>query len=124
MRSHGEVMVLNEDCFETTIANESIVFVDFWAQWCAPCMQFADVYARVARDYPSILFATVNVGEFPLLAEMFEIRSIPHLMVFKEGIAIYSESGSIPESVLKELADQALSADVSEIKAQLDSADT
>lgn len=51
---------------------------------------------------------------------MFQIRSIPHLMVFKEGIAIYSESGSMPESTLKELVQQALDVDVSEIRAQLD----
>ena len=71
-------------------------------------------------EYKNILFATVDVEKAPELGEMFDIRSIPHLMAFKEGIAIYSESGSVPESVLKELADQALSADMTAIKEQLD----
>ena len=70
--------------------------------------------------YEHIVFAKVNIEEEHVLAETFQIRSIPHLMVFKQGIAIYSEAGSMPESTLKELVQQALDADVSEIKAQLD----
>lgn len=117
------VKALDTHNFEETIQNTPIVVVDFWAKWCAPCTQFAVVYEKVAAEYPGIVFAKVDVEHAPELGEMFEVRSIPHLMVFKEGIAIYSDSGSVPESVLKELAEQALAADVSEIKAQLDAAD-
>ena len=106
--------------FESLIMTNSIVFVDFWATWCAPCMQFSAVYETVAKEYPSIVFATVNIEHEPSLAELFSIRSIPHLMVFKEGIAIYSESGSMPASTLKELADQALLGDVSTIREATD----
>lgn len=107
--------------FETVIGDNEIVFVDFWAEWCAPCKQFAHVYERVAAQYESILFAKINIEEESELAEAFHIRSIPHLMVFKQGIAIYSEAGSMPESTLKELVQQALDADVSKIKEQLES---
>lgn len=120
MKTYHEIIALNADNFEQTIAAEPIVFVDFWATWCAPCTQFSAVYKRVASLYKNVLFTTVDVENAPELSEMFEIRSVPHLMVFKEGIAIYSDSGSVPESVLKELAEQALIADVSAIKEQLD----
>lgn len=120
MKTNDRVIVMDASQFEETIAKEPIVFVDFWAKWCAPCVQFSTVYQRVADAYPNILFTTVDVESAPELAEMFEIRSIPHLMVFKEGIAIYSDSGNLPESVLKELVTQAVSADVSSIKEQLD----
>lgn len=92
-----------------------ILFIDFWAPWCHPCLQFADTYAKVAEQYPSIYFSKINIEQEPSLAELFEIQSVPHLMVFKQGIAIYSDSGTMPFSTLKELADQALLADVSSI---------
>jgi len=110
---------LTGDKFEALIENNDIVFIDFWASWCAPCKQFAHVYERVAGSYKNIIFANLNIEEESELADVFQIRSIPHLMVFKQGIAIYSEAGSMPESTLKELVEQALVADVSEIKAQL-----
>jgi thioredoxin 1 len=120
MKTYDGVIALNQTDFEQTIMDEPIVFVDFWATWCAPCTQFSVVYERVAAEYKNILFAKVDIEQSPELSEMFEIRSVPHLMAFKEGIAIYSDSGSVPESVLKELVEQALSADVSSIKDQLD----
>ena len=104
MKTYDGVMALDARNFEEIIMEEPIVFVDFWATWCAPCKQFSVVYERE-------------------LSDMFEIRSVPHLMVFKEGIAIYSDSGSVPESVLKELLEQAVSADMSAIKEQLDAAE-
>lgn len=109
--------------FDTLIQDNEIVFVDFWAEWCAPCKQFASIYDKVASNYENVVFAKINIEQESELAETFQIRSIPYLMVFKEGIAIYSEAGSVPESTLVELVQQAIDADVSEIRAQLDEED-
>lgn len=106
--------------FETTINENSLVFVDFWAPWCAPCRQFGTVYEKVAVKHPDILFTKINIEEEQELAETFSIRSIPHLMVLKQGIVIYSEAGSMPESTLIELVQQALAADVSKIRSEID----
>lgn len=106
--------------FESIIDGHQIVFVDFWAGWCAPCKQFSKAYEATAEQFSSILFAKINIEKNSELAEFFEIRSIPHLMIFKDGIIIYSDAGNISESTLKELAQQALEIDVSEIRAQLD----
>ncbi len=111
---------LSSDAFELFINENEIVFIDYWAEWCAPCKQFAKVYEKVSDQFPMIRFVKVNIEEQQELADFFEIRSIPHLMVFKEGIVIYSDAGSMPESTLKELAQQALDADVSDIRAQIE----
>lgn len=111
---------LTSNQFETLINENELVFIDFWAEWCAPCKQFSRVYEQVADQFPTIKFVKVNIEEQQDLADFFEIRSIPHLMVFKHGIVIYSDAGSMPESTLKELAQQALDADISEIQAQLE----
>jgi thioredoxin 1 len=120
MRPAGEVCALDASNFEKTIEETPLVFVDFWATWCAPCTQFADVYAKVALEHQAITFASVDIEKAPELAEMFEIRSVPYLMVFKQGIAIYSDSGACPPSVLNELVAQALAVDVRGIREQLD----
>lgn len=114
------VRALTEESFDEVIKKESIVFVEFWAKWCVPCTQFSSVYEKVADQYPNIVFANVDVEAVPALSDLFEIRTVPYMMVFKEGIAIYSDAGVLPESVLKELADQAIAADVSDIRASLD----
>ncbi|WP_454780897.1 thioredoxin family protein [Legionella sp. WA2022007384] len=105
--------------FQSLIEENSIVFIDFWADWCAPCKQFSKVYEQVAEHFPNIKFAKVNIEAEQQLSDFFEIRSIPHLMVFKEGIVIYSNAGSMPASTLKELVEQAVAVDVSAIKEEL-----
>lgn len=111
---------VNQSQFDALINDNQVVFIDFWAEWCAPCKQFSKVYEEVAGHYSSICFAKVNIEEQQTLAEQFEIRSIPHLMVFKEGIVVYSNAGSMPASALKELAEQALTVDVTGIRDQLE----
>ncbi|MFZ4076348.1 MAG: thioredoxin family protein [Legionellaceae bacterium] len=118
MPESTHVRAINESEFEALVGSDALVFVDFWAPWCAPCVQFSSVYEKVAQQYPSILFTSVQIEEQPAIAELFEIRSIPHLMVFKQGVAIYSESGSIPESTLKELAEQALCVDMTSLRGE------
>jgi thioredoxin 1 len=105
--------------FESITNSHDVIFVDFWAAWCAPCKQFSRVYELVSQQFSSILFAKVNIEEQQELADFFEIRSIPHLMVFKHGVVIYSDAGTIAESTLKDLAQQALDTDVSAIRAQM-----
>lgn len=100
---------------ELLIPKNDILFVDFWASWCAPCKQFGVVYESVAKKHPEVSFAKFNIEQDSEFAEALNIRSIPHLVVFKKGIVIYSEAGSMPESALTELVQQAVDADVSKI---------
>lgn len=119
MSQKAKIQAIQSETFEALLQENTILFVDFWAPWCSPCKQFSVIYERVAEAYPLITFGSVNIEQETELADIFQIRSIPHLMVFKQGIAIYSESGSMPESTLKELAEQALKVDVSGILDEL-----
>lgn len=114
------VITLTSANFESYIKNNKILLIDWWAEWCQPCMQFATIYEKVAAIYPDVIFGKINIAEEEDLAEAFHIRSIPHLMILKDEIAIYSEAGVIPESTLKELIEQALVVDVSEIRSKIE----
>lgn len=115
MDKHTSVKSVSAAELESLVNQHNIVFIDFWATWCAPCRQFAAIFERVAEKHQEIIFAKVNIEKESALAETFHIQSIPHLIVFKKGMVIYSAAGSIPESGLNELVSQAVIADVSHI---------
>lgn len=104
--------------FTDFLDNNKIAVVDFWAEWCAPCLAFAKIFDKVASEYKDIGFGKVDIESYPELSELFQVRSIPHLLIFKEGVAIYSESGSMPESTLIDLIEQAILVDVSDVKSE------
>jgi thioredoxin 1 len=106
------VIAIQSEAFEALIAEHELVFLDFWAPWCAPCVSFSKVYHETAQCYPNVVFAQINIEESPELADSLEIRSIPYLMVIKQGVVIYAESGSMPKSRLDELIEQALVVEV------------
>ena len=93
---------------EAFLSENEVGFVDFWAPWCAPCNQFLKAYEQISSLFPDIQFVTVNIEEQNELAHLFEIRSIPHLVIIKQGMVVYSDAGNKPGSILKELAQQAL----------------
>ncbi len=92
---------------EELIEQKDIVIVDFWATWCVPCQSFAKVFADVAEIETDICFVKMNIGEASSeVMETLGICSVPHLMIFKKGSVIYSESGTIPKNVLQDLVNQ------------------
>ncbi len=107
------VQELNAEKFEDYLKSDDISFIDFWAQWCGPCKSFAKTFEAAANDNNDINFLSVNIETESELSETFEIRSVPHLIVLKKGVVIYSDAGALSSSSLKELIEQAKNADVS-----------
>ena len=106
---------LDQDNFESTILNNDIVIVDFWAPWCGPCRGFAPVYEAASEKHPEIVFAKVNTEDQQELAASFQIRSIPTLMVFREKVILYSEAGALPAQGLEALIDQVMGLDMAQV---------
>ncbi len=110
---------LTKDTFEETVTADGIVLVDFWAAWCGPCRQFAPVYERVSAANPDLVFGKVDTEDQPELAGAFDIRSIPTLSIFRDGVMIFSQPGALPEAALVDLIGQARALDMDAVRAQI-----
>jgi thioredoxin 1 len=110
---------LTQENFDSTITDNSMVIIDFWAPWCGPCRGFAPVYEKAAEAHPDIVFAKVNTDEQQELAGSFGIRSIPTLMVFREQVILFQQAGALPGNALEQVITQAKSMDMQKVRAEL-----
>jgi thioredoxin 1 len=111
---------LTKENFESNVLQQGkIVLLDFWASWCGPCKMFGPIFEAASDKHPDIVFGKVNTEEQRELAGMFQIRSIPTLMVFRDGLAIFQQAGALPAEVLDDLVGQVRALDMDEVKAKI-----
>ena len=113
------IVELTRDNFRQTIDENDVVLVDFWAEWCGPCRMFAPIFEDVSARNPDLVFGKVNTEMERELAQMFGIRSIPTLMIFREQIIIYSQPGALPASALEDLVQKARALDMNMVREQV-----
>lgn len=101
---------LDESNFDHVVVNSDIpVIVDFWAPWCEPCKMFAPIFNETAVKYPlKALFVKVNTEEQQNLGAKFNIRSIPTLVVYKNGVEVKRVSGALDPLRLSNLVNEHL----------------
>ena len=112
-------VTLTQENFEQTISAGGIVLVDFWATWCGPCRQFGPVFEEASEKYPDIVFGKIDTDDQQQLAMAAQITSIPTLMVFRDGIVVFRQSGALPLSALEDLISQVQNLDMDEVRKQI-----
>ena len=111
---------LTEPEFADTIDNNSIVLLDFWAEWCGPCKAYGPVYERVSEEFPDVVFGKIDTEAEPQLAQAFNIRSIPTTIAFKDGIGVFMQPGALPEEALRDLVTKLGTLDMDEVRAEIE----
>ncbi len=109
-------IILNKANFEDVIHKNPMIIIDFWAPWCGPCKNFGPVFEAISDKYPGLVFAKVNTEEEQGLGAMFQIRSIPTLMIFRDQIIIFAQPGALPGSALEEIIGKAQSLDMDKVR--------
>ncbi|CAN5207332.1 thioredoxin [soil metagenome] len=107
---------LTTENFEQTVLGDGIVLVDFWADWCGPCKQFAPVYDQLSTQNPDIVFGKVDTEAQRELAGAMQISSIPTIMVFRDGIGVFAQAGALPAPVLDDLIGKVRELDMDEVR--------
>lgn len=102
----GKTVEITDANFEEIINSDKPVLVDFWAEWCGPCKMIGPIVEEMAGDYDGkAVIGKVNVDTNPGVSAKFGIRSIPTLLVFKNGEVVDKQVGAVPKNVLSQKLD-------------------
>ena len=103
------VELTEQDFDEKVLNSDQPVLVDFWAEWCGPCHMVAPTIEEVAAKYKDkVLVGKLNVDQHPGIAARYGIRSIPSLLLFKDGQVSNQLVGAVPKAQITEILDRTL----------------
>lgn len=102
----GKALEITDDNFKDIIGSDKPVLVDFWAEWCGPCRMVGPIVEELAGEYDGkAVIGKVDVDANPNVSAEFGIRSIPTLLIFKNGEVVDKQVGAVPKTVLSQKLD-------------------
>jgi thioredoxin 1 len=107
------------ETFASTINDNPIVVLDFWAEWCGPCRRFAPVFEEASVRHADAVFGKIDTEAEQQLAAELQISSIPTLMIFRDQVLLFRQPGSLPAGDLENLLQQVKKLDMDEVRAEL-----
>ena len=113
------VLNVTRDSFTSVVSLPGIVIIDCWADWCPPCRAFKPIFEKAADRNPDIAFGMVDTQKEVALAVMLGITTIPRLIIFRDGIPVFSEAGGWPAKAFDELIMEIRGLDMDEVRAQI-----
>ena len=98
----GVPIELNDRNFASELMNQNIMVVDFWAPWCGPCQMVHPIIEELAREYAGrVTFGRLNVDDNQSTSAMFRVRSIPTILIFRNGKVADGVIGAVPKKMLE-----------------------
>ena len=112
-------IALTKENFNDTVESSDTLIIDFWASWCGPCKSFAPTFETASENHDDIVFGKVNTEEQQELAQAYNIRSIPMLMIFRDKILIYAQPGALSPAQLEDVIEKTKSLDMDMVRAEI-----
>lgn len=101
------IIAVTEENFDSVVADNELIVLDFWAPWCNPCLSFNKTLETVSEKCPDVVFGKINIDEQPGLKKEFDVQSVPAVLVIRSQVVVLAQSGILPPNTLLELIEQA-----------------